>query len=461
MAGVRKKKLSSGKFQGYYTDFKGKQKFFTGTHGKAETLKIAQKIEDEHRQVKMGYRPAPNSTEKNRKRSFEDVASEYLEWGRSQGGRGGRPWSETHSKKTEYYLKWWKESLELELMRDLDGTLPSVEKKLRGLQNKGMTGRTLKHYAGGLVSFINWCVKRSILVDNPLRNLESFNITPRTKRRALTVEEIGKLLSVAPVERRLVYQTALTTGLRRGELMALTVDHLDLLRGGVKLDAEWTKNRKDGFQPLPKKLIRELVEFTKSRQAMKLYGNFYQNSNKKLPANPLLFVPKETARMLDTDLKAAEIRKYSFKGKLDFHALRVTYVTLIVEAGASAKEAQELARHSNPALTMNVYAKANDTRMAEIVEKIAKTAIFEAENAHSMLSAAVGDGVNRRNSNDSKGLRQIGERAEGGTRTPTPIRELAPEASASANSATSAFKQALNITIFAPPVNCKTRQVLI
>ncbi len=42
---------------------------------------------------------------------------------------------------------------------------------------------------------------------------------------------------------------------------------------------------------------------------------------------------------------------------VDFHALRTTYITLVVKSGASVKEAQELARHSDPKLTMNVYTK--------------------------------------------------------------------------------------------------------
>jgi hypothetical protein len=42
---------------------------------------------------------------------------------------------------------------------------------------------------------------------------------------------------------------------------------------------------------------------------------------------------------------------------VDFHAVRVTYVTMLVRSGASVKEAQELARQSTPTLTMGVYTK--------------------------------------------------------------------------------------------------------
>tara|TARA_B100001013_G_scaffold276352_1_gene176728 strand:+ start:305 stop:502 length:198 start_codon:yes stop_codon:yes gene_type:complete len=43
------------------------------------------------------------------------------------------------------------------------------------------------------------------------------------------------------------------------------------------------------------------------------------------------------------------------QGYAGFHSLRVTYITLVVEAGSNVKEAQTLARHSPPNLTMNIY----------------------------------------------------------------------------------------------------------
>ena len=45
-----------------------------------------------------------------------------------------------------------------------------------------------------------------------------------------------------------------------------------------------------------------------------------------IPATPLLYVPRDLAPTLDKDLRAAGIPKYTKAGKLDFHALRVTYI---------------------------------------------------------------------------------------------------------------------------------------
>ena len=92
MAGVRKKPTKSGKYQGWFVDAAGKQRFFTGTRSKTATQHLAERLEDEHRQVRLGYRPAPQAADKQRHRSVEEVKGEYVAWGESQGGdvRGSR-----------------------------------------------------------------------------------------------------------------------------------------------------------------------------------------------------------------------------------------------------------------------------------------------------------------------------------------------------------------------------------
>ena len=49
MAGVRKG-IRAGRYQGWFTDYKGDRKYFTGTKRKSETQRIAEKLEDDHRQ---------------------------------------------------------------------------------------------------------------------------------------------------------------------------------------------------------------------------------------------------------------------------------------------------------------------------------------------------------------------------------------------------------------------------
>ena len=154
----------------------------------------------------------------------------------------------------------------------------------------------------------------------------------------------------------------------------MTVGDLDVERGGLRLRAEITKNRKAGFQPLPKSIVERLAEVCKGKAA----------------TERILYVPSHAARDLDKDLKAAGIPKRAFGGKLDFHACRVAYVTHVIESGVTVKGAQELARHSTPMLTMNVYGRAREDRLAEAVEKVGEALLLGQNHAAIMPALAAG-----------------------------------------------------------------------
>ena len=156
---------------------------------------------------------------------------------------------------------------------------------------------------------------------------------------------------------------ALVSGLRANELRSLCVKHLDTERGGIildalftesKKDASFTKSRKGGFQPLPSWIVDKLSAMAAEKE----------------PNDTLLQVPLHPHRPFQHDLKRAGIPKWAPGGKLDFHALRTGFTTLVFEAGANPKEAQKLARHATPELTMRIYARARDPRLAELVNTV-------------------------------------------------------------------------------------------
>ncbi len=93
----------SWRFQ--YTDWKGCRRTATGTTSRPETEKLAGKVQAEHDAIRRGYREAPKSSRKHRKRPLKEVTDEYLAWGNSQGGRGGRPWGSGHARVRKSHLK--------------------------------------------------------------------------------------------------------------------------------------------------------------------------------------------------------------------------------------------------------------------------------------------------------------------------------------------------------------------
>jgi integrase len=109
-------------------------------------------------------------------------------------------------------------------------------------------------------------------------------------------------------------------GCAAGELMRLTVDHLDLDRCGLHLDSAWTKNRKSGFRPLPAHLVRRLTAFAASGEALSLYRKHYRRKNckREVTERPLLYVPQKPAVIMEKDFKRAGIKKSTPGARLIF-----------------------------------------------------------------------------------------------------------------------------------------------
>jgi len=181
----------------------------------------------------------------------------------------------------------------------------------------------------------------------------------------------------------------MVTGLRAGELRSLTRRHLDPANSGLRLEPTWTKNCKPGFQPLPKRMVRQLESFYHSGIVPILYERFFRKF--VCPQDALLYVPSHPARDLDKILKVAGIPKRTAEGKVAFHGLRTSFVTLAYESGATHKEAQELARHSTPGLTANRYARTHNERLAGITEKIAERVLSGKTGANLVLETESGD----------------------------------------------------------------------
>jgi integrase len=93
-----------------------------------------------------------------------------------------------------------------------------------------------------------------------------------------------------------------------------------------------------------------------------------------LPADTRLFrVPQDLVGILDRDLAAAGIAKTDPDGRtVDVHCLRHTFATLLSKAGVVPRMAQELMRHSDIRLTMNVYTHLQLADTAGAVEALPK-----------------------------------------------------------------------------------------
>jgi len=218
--------------------------------------------------------------------------------------------------------------------------------------------RTKNHYLETLRTFCNWCVKRGRMPANPVAHVEKVEQSQdvRRERRALSEEEVRRLLGAVPEEYRILYRVALCTGLRRSEL-------LELQWGDIKLDdptphiqlrAKTTKARRADGLPLR----ADLVESLRQQRGDAADGD------RVFARVPRI---KEHKRWL----AAAGIAYTDANGRrADIHALRHTYGTLLSKAGVSPREAMELMRHTDLRQTMKVYTDPRIFNLSAAVEKL-------------------------------------------------------------------------------------------
>lgn len=231
----------------------------------------------------------------------------------------------------------------------------------------GLSPKTLNDLLGALMTFITWLFHQRLAMDNPLVHVQRIDTraTRQQYRRALAADELRRLLTLAPVYRRVVYLFAACTGIRRGEMLGLR--WADVTLGGdkpvVRVRASITKNRKDAELPLAPELVRSLSAFRPVDAA---------------PFAPVFPVGLPNFRTFRRDLMRAGVAfKDGQERHVDFHALRVTFCTNLSLAKVDPRTVMALMRHSDLRLTMKTYTDASQLPLADAVAKLPEIGLAE------------------------------------------------------------------------------------
>jgi integrase len=229
-----------------------------------------------------------------------------------------------------------------------------VESYLKRRRDDGLSFNRSNLLLTYIKGFVKWCLDSGYATESPLRTLKKLNAKEdrRRIRRALEVEELKRLIATTATakprhgltghERSLIYALASTTGLRANEIRTLTVGalHFDTLT--LELGAKREKNRKGNVLPLRADIAAVLRTYIGDK-----------------PPTARVFdglVTERTAEMLRADLAFSGIPYEDAEGRIfDFHCLRGQFGTMLAAAGIHPKAAQQLMRHSDVNLTMNLY----------------------------------------------------------------------------------------------------------
>ena len=239
----------------------------------------------------------------------------------------------------------------------------------------GLSAQTRLHYLRSIKQFSGWLERDKRVKDDALAHLSGPTVATdrRHRRRCLSDDELQRLVTAAEngpaflrmsgPDRAMVYAAAAATGFRANELRSLTPESFDLDGdpASVTVEAGASKHRREDVQLIPDEFVAMIRPWLAGK-----------------PEGQSIFpLPDRTAKMLRADLSAAretwlnEARTPAEREKreastilayrdhaglvFDFHALRGQFITAIVRGGASLKVAMDMARHSDPRLTLGTY----------------------------------------------------------------------------------------------------------
>ncbi len=170
------------------------------------------------------------------------------------------------------------------------------------------------------------------------------------KERILSLDEEKRLLSVCDTYLRSIVVTALYTGMRKGEILSLKWENIDLDINLITIDQTNAKSKKTRRIPV-NSVIRELL----LEQRLKSAGCEY-----------VFLSSKGTPYMRQDSLNRAyllALTKAEIKG-LRFHDLRHTAATRLIELGYSIVPVKEILGHASINTTMRYVHPSESLRTA-------------------------------------------------------------------------------------------------
>lgn len=241
--------------------------------------------------------------------------------------------------------------------------------------------------------------------DNPMQYVtlpKNNNRKYDTDRKVITSDEFKKIIERFPEGNtfHIPLQIAYHTGVRIGECCALTWDDVDLDNGTISISKIILKKEKKQWYfgttktessvrtiPIGSTLVNILKRHRKWQLENRLkYGQYYYNyyvtnddrvygsdglTDFKSTDQPVHFVcTAESGKLVtpDTVKYCSRVINYELLIQFNFHALRHTHATLLIENGANMKDVQERLGHSRLATTMDTYTHVTEKMSNDTVE---------------------------------------------------------------------------------------------
>ena len=259
-----------------------------------------------------------------------------------------------------------------------------LNKTARTKNGEPYSAATRQHHFATLRNILEYARRFHYIEDDPCRDLSQKEKPHRERKKIdfLEPEQAVRFLSCLdsePLFWQCLMNVLITTGLRRGEAIALQWRDLNTKKlelsivRNVTLDREGesslhvgkTKTGEARTVPISDRLCRLLLAFKMEQESK--YGAMLH------PATFIFCNDSDPYKPIRPDSVTRHVRKFvESNGLPDVspHDLRHSAATLALESGADLKDVQTLLGHKDPSTTMKFYAGVTEEKQRRTVEGI-------------------------------------------------------------------------------------------
>ena len=241
------------------------------------------------------------------------------------------------------------------------GRVERIEAKY---QPKGLSAKTVRNIHQVISSAMDFAVAQKIIVENPCHAVALPKVEHK-EMHTIPAEQLQAFLNEAKASGVYeMYYIELATGLRRGELLGLKWEDVDLTAGIIRVHRQIARvNGEIVEAPLKTKNSYRAVSI--SPQAIRVLKEQKTKTNDEyvFPSpNGGPISPDSVNNMLKRVLERAGIPK------VRFHDLRHTFATLALQNGVDIKTVSGMLGHFSAGFTLDTYAHVTTAAQKEAAE---------------------------------------------------------------------------------------------
>jgi integrase len=238
-----------------------------------------------------------------------------------------------------------------------------------------------------LRAMLAWGVKHSLIGSNPLEHVTPLRHDRRKEGRALTDDEVGRLLQASWQPWRDMWYAYLVTGVREMELAGLRFTDVDWEARELIVRGYQAKNHRERRVPVEDALfaiLKRQAQAVATRKPGTLRATWHKFRVAERFSREHVFVTTANTPCSQGGLYVAfmrcckragiQTRTHDGEGRLvehvDIHSLRRTFATNAIVNGADPKSVQEVLGHRTLEMTMKIYAKVKGASKRQAVARL-------------------------------------------------------------------------------------------